>query len=525
MKLRELLIVFSVLAALSPLRLMAQDDWQAVHGDCMPAPADGRLHAGVMKLPIINTDWDASRAYKQLVILVSFVDEDFHRDDIKNIYERMFNESGYNEGFGPGSVADYFHDQSHGLLNLSFDVYGPYAVSQKSQPYDEPNSFIRNYGRESFAEATNKLIEENPEMDFSPYDWNGDGYVNQVIYVYAGVSGNLGSKTYGHIWPNSSSFTTITTPDGLKISNYSASGETLPTSTQRSAGIGTICHEFTHSLGLPDIYPVSTGWTYTAVDEWDLMDGGNFTNYGWCPPNYSPLEKMLLGWLSPIELTEGASITELKPVADGGEVYMLKHIDDEYLLLENRQWSGWDAGLPGKGLVIYHVDYIPWRWAGNCVNGEENKLHYSLVHADNLDYNDWTAVIANLGYSTYRNSQRMNKYHLSSSPYPWSTDSTTFVNHELTDTSVPAAVMYNENAIGSTLLEKPITNIMMSEDGLVSFNVLGAVGINHQTSNFKLQTSTLYDLSGRRVETPVHGNIYIMKHPDGTVSKQIYRND
>ena len=525
MKPQKLIIVLTVLAALSPLRLMAQDDWRAIHDDCMPAPADMPLRVGVKKLPAVSTDWDATRTYKQLVILVSFVDEDFHREDIKSIYDKMFNETGYNEGLGPGCVADYFRDQSNGKLNLSFDVYGPYTVSQNSQPYEVPNSKTRNYGRESFIEATNKLIEEHPEMDFSPYDWNGDGNVNQVIYVYAGVSGNLGSKTYGHIWPNTSTFTTITTPDNLRISNYTASGETFPTTTQRSAGIGTICHEFGHSLGLPDIYPVSTDWTYTAVDEWDLMDGGNFTNYGWCPPNFSPLEKMLLGWLSPVELSEPTTVNDLKPVADGGEAYIIKHTDNEYLLLENRQWSRWDAGLPGKGLVIYHVDFIPTRWRNNSVNGEENKLHYSIVHADNLDYDGWKDVVANLHYSTYRNSERMNKYHLSSSTYPWSTDSTTFVNRELTDASVPAAVMYNENALGSTQLDKPITNIIMSDEGLISFNFMGATGINapHSTSN--TQPTAIYDLQGRRVETPVHGNIYIMKYRDGTVSKRIYRNE
>ena len=165
-------------------------------------------------------------------------------------------------------------------------------------------------------EATNLFIEEHPEIDFSQYDWNGNGRVNQVIFIYAGLTGNITSTAcYGHIWPNTSSFPTITTPDGKKISNFTASGELWP--YNRSFGIGTICHEFSHSLGLPDIYPTSKNGGYSICDEWDLMDGGNFTNYGWCPPNYTPLEKMLLGWLTPVELTEPTSITDLKSVSEG----------------------------------------------------------------------------------------------------------------------------------------------------------------------------------------------------------------
>ena len=524
LKSRTLFVVWVALTALLPSPLMAQDDWRVEHGDCMPVPADMPLQTGVKKLPATNTNWDASRTYKQLVILINFVDEEFYRENPKTDYEKMFNETGYNEGLGLGCVADYFRDQSGGLLNLSFDVYGPFSVSQKSQPYDSPTKDTRNYGRESFVEATNKLIEEHPEIDFSQYDWNGDGNVNQVVYVYAGVSGNLGSKTYGHIWPNTSSFSTITTPDGLKISNYTASGETLPTTTPRSSGIGTICHEFSHSLGLPDIYPTAGSQGYSVCDEWDLMDGGNFTNYGWCPPNFTALEKYLLGWVELTELDEAASITDLKPSADGGEIYRIKHSDSEWLLLENRQQKDWDLGAPGYGLVIYHINYDGTVWRGNSVNNDMTKRRFHLVHADNRDYDAWKEYISANGLSTYANSNRMNNRHLSTSPYPYVVDEEV-CNDALTDTSTPPATMFYPNLDSDILLGKPITNIRMNSEGLISFDFMGAVGINAPHSTLNAQPAVIYDLQGRRLETPVHGNIYIMKHPDGTVSKRIYRNE
>jgi M6 family metalloprotease domain len=461
-------IIGLLLLSLFPLRSLAQgEELTIIKGDCMPEVFhDGDSHRASRRLPKRKTDWDASKTYKQMVVLFSFSDQDFSKEhpDPKEYYQKLFNETGFNEGFGPGCVADYYLAQSDGLLHLEFDVYGPVQVSSKAQPYDEPDSNIRNYGRESMKEATDLILEANPDLDYSQYDWDGDGKIEQVIYIYAGYPGNT-SKTYGYIWPNTSSFSTITTPDGMKISNYTASGEQWPTKTPRYCGLGTICHEFTHSLGLPDIYPAHNSSIYSAVDEWDLMDGGNFTNYGWCPPNFSPLEKMLLGWLTPIELKDATTITDMKPVEEDGAVYQIKHTDTEYLLLENRQWKGWDLGIPGKGLVIYSVNFDESAWINNSVNSfsEESQFRYRLVHADNLTYDGWEDKIKEEKLNKYQYGERMNNYHLSLSSYPYQS------NDSLTNTSIPAAQMQTENVAGETLLSKPITNIQILDDGIVSF--------------------------------------------------------
>ena len=488
-----------------PLMLSAQD-FQIRRGNCMP-DRDGSAGQQPRKaLPSVNTNWDPERIYRQLVILISFAGDgtDFSTDDPKAAYDMLFNMNGYNQRDGKGCVAEYFRDQSEGLLNLQFDVYGPYRVSQSAR-LANANANSTNYGNAAMVEATKMLIQENPDMDFSVYDWNGDGRVNQVIYVHAGLSGNGASEAvYGYLWPNTSSFSTITTPDGKRISDYTASAELWPNNT--SCGIGTICHEFSHSLGLPDIYPVPS-WTFSAVDEWDLMDGGNFTNYGWCPPNYSPLEKMLLGWLQPVELTEPSTITEMKPVSEGGEVYQVKHTDTEYLLLENRQWNGWDYGAPGSGLVVYHVNYIASKWVANTVNGTSNApFNYTLFHADNRDYNAWSKYIGEAGLGHYAYSPWLRSYYLSGSPYPYTTSEGEVIN-ELTDTSVPATQMINENAGGSKLLSKPITNIQVADDGTVSFDFMGGnpSGISTTASQPSDGDSNVYNIMGQRVATPRKG--------------------
>ncbi len=508
-----------------PSSAVAQE-FKMIRGGCMPdleaANDSSTLQSRKMMrrgLPSIFTKWDSTKTYKQLVILVEYAQDSvsFSYENPLETYQKIFNEAGYNERNGKGCAVDYFREQSGGLCNLQFDVYGPYKVNQKAQPYDNPSSSSRNYSKSPMMEATNMFLQENPNIDFSQYDWDNDGKVNQVVFVHAGFSGNISdSRVLGYHWPNTGSFTTITTPDGKTISNYTSSAELWP--NKATCGIATICHEFTHSLGLPDIYPVPS-WTYTAVDEWDLMDGGTFTNYGWCPPNYSPLEKMLLGWAQPIELTEAATIEKLKPVSEGGEFYQIKHTDTEYLLLENRQWSGWDAGVPGKGLVVYHVNYIESKWKSNGVNGTKNvPFNYAVVHADNRDYDAWTAVCTEKGWKTYQNSGRKNSRMLSGSPYPYATDSTTTVM-ELTDTSIPNTEMINENSEGSKLLAKPITNIKVTDDGLISFDFMGGVPTAIRQVSAQPQKTACFDLSGRQYQGFKKSGLYIERRADGTVRK------
>ena len=516
--------LLSLLLAVAPLSATAQ--FEVVRGLCTP-DLDGSTSAAAQvrgidrhKLSAINTNWDPTKTYRQLVVLVEFADFDFNLDNPNATYDSLFNMPGFNKGQGKGCVADYFRDQSLGILNLQFDVYGPVKVSQQARYEGSGN----NYGKDAFREATVKLIAEHPDMDFSVYDWNNNGKVNQVIFVAAGYNGNTSNATYkGYLWPVTTTLdTSVITPDGKTIINYTASAECWPSKSYISTGIGTICHEFSHSLGLPDIYPTSTSNpAFSVCDEWDLMDGGNFTNYGWCPTNYTALERMLMGWIEPVELTDSQTVVDMKPIEEGGEVYRIKHSENEWLLLENRQQRGWDAGAPGKGLCIYHVCYSPTQWSNNKVNNNPDKLRFELIHADNMDYDAWDSYLYELQWTDYANRQRMNSRLLSTSPYPWFTDSTTFVNDALTETSVPAPKMNEPNEAEEELLDKPITNITMSEDGLISFVFLGAEPIVDGLGKQLLWDNdepAVFDLRGRRVNQTGRG-VYIVRDQNGTIRK------
>ena len=118
----------------------------------------------------------------------------------------------------------------------------------------------------------------------------------------------------------------------------------------------------------------------------------------------------------------------MKPVSEGGTAYIVKHSDSEWLLLENRQQTAWDAGAPGKGLVIYHVNYDGSVWQGNEVNIDKTKRRFHLVHADNMDYDAWSAYIKEKKLEPYAADDKMNCLSLSTSPYPYISEDKETVN-------------------------------------------------------------------------------------------------
>ena len=275
-------------------------------------------------------------------------------------------------------------------------------------------------------------------------------------------------------------------------------------SNNRSCGIGTVCHEYSHTLGLPDIYPTD-GDEYSIVDEWDLMDGGNFVNNGWCPPNYSAHEKMLLGWLTPEVLTDSATITDLAPLDQGGSAYIIRCDSNanEFFLLENRQWSGWDLRTPGHGLLIAHVDYNSNSWRSNSVNNSPSHHRYDYVHADGLNYDGWNDIVGNENPHVGGHSRI-----LSGTPYPYivaseETGEDSIANRTLTDSSTPAATTFCKPG----LLGKPINGITEDDEGRISFYFLREVpnAIYHPQSTINHPQTTTYDLQGRPADPSKKG--------------------
>ena len=466
---------------ISPLALLSRDDNK------------GGTRGDNQLLPMPYA-FDPQKTYRMPVILISFSDADFTMPDPLSYYDRMFNEKGYNEGVGVGCLADYFRDQSNGRLNIQFDVYGPFKVTQKAGGHG--SSY---YGVDVIKDVVKQLYDTD-KTDFSVYDWNGNGEVNEVFFVAASYSGN---QVSGYIWPNSQDEKLLLPGD--IYSTFTSIATELWTDGSVS-GFGTIAHEMCHALGLPDIYPLGSATSFSAVDEWDLLDGGNNTNKGWCPPNLMAMEKMYLGWDQPEELTEATTITDMKSVSAGGKSFLIRNSGnpDEYYLLENRQQEGWDYGCPGNGLIIVHVDYLQSSWGNNEVNISDSHYRYDLFHADGKSYLDWDPNNDGRDPNKYTMPDWLRCKFLSTSAYPFGE------NQSLTNISSPAAVLFTANADGELFMSKAITNIRVASDGTVSFDFMMDPSGIHSIQTDEGHTSLWYDLQGRQLPgEPTKPGLYI----------------
>lgn len=435
---------------------------------------------------------------RQLVVLASFSDLDFRQEEPLPLWDSIFNIPNFKEEPYNGSVHDYFYDQSYGKFDLHFDLHAirinkEHAVYASTRSDDAGAALL-------IIDLVDSL--KNIVTDWAPYDWDDDGYVDQLFVLYAGMGQNDGGDG-NTIWANQASLTIynhqpITVSSNgqdYMIDKYGC----FPEYGKQSASFGTLCHEYGHCLKLPDFYYE----TYSFLNDWDIMDHGNYNKNGYCPPCYSAHERMLLGWIDIKELTEPTSITDMPALSEEPVAYMIRNDNypDEYYILENRQKTGWDRSLPGSGLVIFHIDYDEEIWLYGIPNNYSYN-HYSIIPANNFSYTTFA-----YGWA-----------------YPFgSMDS-------LTNNSAPASTLLHAAKDGTKLMSKPITNIKVT-DGLVSFDFMGGelAGIvnrgDRSLDSYLNQgpVPLIHDLHGRNISCqPLTPGIYIVRYADGTTRKVRY---
>ena len=388
-----------------------------------------------------------------IVILVNYSDKTMTVDDPQAAFDAQFNTEGYNERGHIGSVHDYFYDQSYGKLDWQFDVAGPYTLSNTLAYYgtNDATGSDQHIGA-MIAEAC-QLADD--DVDFSQYDWDEDGEVDQVFVIFAGYGENAGASSTT-IWPcmwelASSDYGSSLSLDGVAVNTFACSCELAGTSGSTMDGIGVACHEFSHCLGLPDLYNTSSLSSCFGMGTWSILDSGNYlgpNGNGEVPCAYTGYERMFAGWLDPIVLDGGIVVDEMKPITDGDscDVYIIYNDGhtDEYYILENRQLESWDTYGYGHGMLVVHVDYVESFWSSNTVNNYSTHQCCTIIPADND--------------ATYTTTS------LAGDPYP-GTDG----NSSLTNTTTPAASLYNENSDGTYYMNHAITAIEESSDGNIAF--------------------------------------------------------
>lgn len=395
------------------------------------------------------------------------------------------------------SVRQYFLDQSQGQFRPQFDIYGPITLSQDRDYYGRNDS----YGTDR---ALGQMVIEgcqdiDDELDFSAYDNDHDGTCDVVIIIYAGEGENCGRRgTSNTIWPcqwtlSESEMEQSYELDGVEVDMFAVFNEAYATDpsgrNMRMDGIGTFCHEFSHCLGLPDLYTTDYS-DHFGMDVWSIMDRGCYNDDSYTPAGYSAFEKHSLGWISlhePVDREEmtlqptNGRWTQASGLSTEQAMVLYNPADsNEYYIFETRAQHNWDQFLPGEGLMVTHVTYDAEKWYNNEVN--------------NYDVQGVTLVPADGSLDSY-------EYSLEGDLYPYEG------NDRLTDLSDPASTL---NLGDDPLLHYPVLDIVRNADGSISFSVQGKESGIDGTVQDDLETIRYYDLMGREIQNPQKG-IYIKK--------------
>ena len=439
----------------------------------------------------ITKEFSTMGEIKGVVVLAAFADVPFSvsPDSINTLLSNRYNADNYteevsfdeySEAYGkrirleatiPGSARDYFRAQSFGQFTPLFDVIGPVTLSQNRSYYGGNNNSGNDKNTSAMIREACQKAYDQGLTDFTDYDNDGDGVVDVVYVVYAGVD-EAQTDISEAIWAKASTIS-LTLGD-MKFGRYACSGE-LVMDIPVIAGIGTFIHEFSHILGLPDFY--NTEAEDFTVDMWSVMDYGMYNAEGFVPCAYTAFERYSLDWIpmhtldAPATMSIGTTDEEVK----GYRIFTSEADTASFYMLENIRREGWNRYAPANGLLISEVTYLKSAWTGNKVNTGTHR--HCIVPANN-DYN-------------YRTANK----HL------FGTE-----NHEFSLTSTPSS----RTQFG-VVMDKPLTDINYNEQtGKTSFHFCGGSitdeveDIGNQTS----ETKNLYDLLGRPVKQPTNG-LYI----------------
>ncbi|MBO7240315.1 MAG: M6 family metalloprotease domain-containing protein [Bacteroidaceae bacterium] len=399
------------------------------------------------------------------VLLVQFKDTKFtyKKADLNNIlntkdyvYENPFANS-------IGSARDYFMAQSDGKFRPNF-IVTDIVTLDNNMAYYGGNDSSDNDQRATYMVKEGIKKADAAGFDFSKCDNNGDGEVEFIYCIYAGYSESYGADentVWPHQWQLSAEAGSVTV-DGVKCDTYACSGELVYNESYEDrigktmAGIGLICHEFSHCLGLHDIYDTTYKSGNWGMDYWDVMDQGNYAAEGYVPVGYSAYQRDMCGWRELVEISSKGTYS-MEPLTQNGVGYKVVNEANrnEYYILENRKQEGWDKYLFGSGMLVIHVDYLKSAWDNNTINTTKNHPRYTLIPADNE-----LAVYGEVTNAQFTAS-------LKGDVWPGTTGNT-----ELTNTSTPAAKVYTGG-----YMNKPITDIKYEND-VISFNFMRTASLD-----------------------------------------------
>ncbi|GIZ52834.1 M6 family metalloprotease domain-containing protein [Noviherbaspirillum aridicola] len=302
---------------------------------------------------------------KVIVLLVDFPDKPGTRSK-ESIHELLFSRG----TFASGSMRDYYAEVSGNRLDVSGEVHGWLRAPQ-------PKSYYTNgdYGFAAYPRNAQKLVEDVLDLadgvvDFAPFDNDGNGVVEALVVIAAG-SGAEQTLKIDDLWSHKWSITPKTV-DGKRVTAYFMAPE--------DGKVGVMAHELGHLLlGMPDLYDIDYGSRGTG--SWDLMAAGSWNNNGDTPAHPCAWVKSKVGWANIDTVFDAERDIALPPYATSNSVVRVSvgsADGKQYFLLSNRRKLGFDAHIPGEGLLIEHVD------ENQQNNTDENHYLVDIEQCDGL---------------------------------------------------------------------------------------------------------------------------------------------
>ncbi len=397
---------------------------------------NSRMNAPQTGMGLSDTKFPSTGEVRSLAILVDYQDVHFTTPNAQDYFYRRLNEEGFSDNGATGSARDFYIASSNGKFRPIFDVVGPVELPNKRSYYGRNNSWTgADEHPEQMVIHACQLLDD--EVDFSLYDADDDGIIDNIYVFYAGTgeaSGGPSESVWPHSWDVLYAGGQNYRFDGKALNHYACSNEWMAVYGGVPDGIGTFCHEFGHVLGLPDLYDTVNQGSGNGPGTWSTMAGGPYNNNSRTPPTFSSYERNALSWLD-FQTISGAASVDLDHLLESNFSCLIpSDKETEFFFLENRQLQGWDAFLPHHGMLVWHIDYDKKVFNDNVVNNDATHQYVDLVEAGGLRCPD------------------------SAVPFPGSRNITT----------------YDANPWSRVDLELPVTNIK-EENGIISFDVCGGI--------------------------------------------------
>ena len=439
-----------------------------------------------------------------LVILAAFQDVAFTVNEPMQAFDQYLNadqqtDLGNHNKLNYSSVRKYFDASSHGAFTPQFDVVGPVTLPHEVEYYG------KNENMSGLCKDAIELVKG--EVNLQVYDNDNDSRAELVYIIFAGYGENQGGDK-NTIWAKTST-QNLKVSDDLTITRFCCCSELFhPHENYKDYinGIGVFCHEFSHGMGLPDIYATSnSGYVNNqSMESWDVMDQGLYNYNGFAPALYLAWEQEVMGWLNIKPLSSSQESVSMLPVEEGGDAYKIQNPSDEneFIVMENIQQRGANYKANGHGLLVYHVAYPSS--TVNMTDSPNNKAGHpsvAVIPADGLlisgylkgDGKEYTT-------SEYRSS-------LAGDPFP-GTNNTTTLSDQIPQ---PNFCFYTEEGtVGFTL--NTITEY--SADGMIVFDFINDEEGGHEDPdpsavhaihNGTSAETPFYNLHGQRVAHPGKG--------------------